>query len=196
MFFIGPVCWPNSLNSCLQLQNFGCLGLRTAFSNTSMRLKLALRLVSKSTNNVFHTASMLNKISEIHVYSFKVLDARASGLQFPAPSWAWSLPWRCYQKVPIMFFHRPSMLTKIPQIHDYSFKTLDARASGQHFPTPPWAWSWPWGWYQKEPIMFFHRANMLNKIPKIHVHSFKTQDARASELHFPTPPWAWSWPWG
>ena len=40
-----------------------------------MSLKLALRLVTKSTNNVFHTASVLNKISEIHVYSFKVLDA-------------------------------------------------------------------------------------------------------------------------
>ena len=35
-----------------------------------------------------------------------------------------------------LFFHRPSMLTKIPKIHVYSLKTLDARASGQHFPTP------------------------------------------------------------
>ena len=74
--------WPNSLNSCLQLQNFGCQGLRIAFSNTSMSLKLALRLVSKSTNNVFYTASVLNKISEIHVYSFKVLDARAQDCIF------------------------------------------------------------------------------------------------------------------
>ena len=82
MLYIGPVYWPNSLNSCLQLQNFGCQGLRIAFSNTSMSLKLALRLVSKSTNNVFYTASVLNKISEIHVYSFKVLDARAQDCIF------------------------------------------------------------------------------------------------------------------
>ena len=33
------------------------------------------------------------------------------------------------------------------------------------------------------------------KYPKIHVKSFKTVDAKASELHFATPS-AWSWPWG
>ena len=44
--------------------------------------------------------------------------------------------------------------------------------------------------------MFFQWAIMLNKIPKIHVKSFKTVDARASGLHFTTPSWAWSWPWG
>ena len=98
MFFIGPVCWQNSLSSCLQLQNFGCQGPRTAFSNTSVSLKLALRLISKSTNNVFHTASMLNKISEVQVYSLKVLDARASGLHFPTPFWAWGQPWEWYLK--------------------------------------------------------------------------------------------------
>ena len=42
------------------------------------------------------------------------------------------------------------------------------------------------GRYQKLPIMFV-RAGMLNKIPKIHVYSFKTLDARASGLHFREP---------
>ena len=144
----------------------------------------------------FHTASVLTKIPKIHVYNLKTMDARASGLHFPTPSWAWSLPWRWYQKVPIMFFHRDEMLTKIPKNHVFSFKTLDARASGLHFPTPPWAKSWPWGWYQKVPIMFFHRAGMINKIPKIHYYSFKALHARASGLHYPTPSWAWGLPWG
>ena len=144
----------------------------------------------------FHRASMLTNMPKIHVYSLKTPDTRVWGLHFPTPYWAWSLPWRWYQNVPIMFFHRASMLTKIPKIHVYSFKTLDARASGLHFPTPSWAWSLPWRWYQKVPIMFFHRASMLTKIPKIHVYSFKALDARASGLHLATPSWAWSFPWG
>ena len=143
----------------------------------------------------FHIASMLTKICKIHVYILKTLDARASGQYFPTRSWAWSLPWRWYQKVPIKFFHGASMLTKIPKIYVYSFKTLVARASGLYFPTPSWAWSLPWRWYQKVPIKFFHRASMLTKIPKIHVYSFKILDARASGLHFPTPFWAWGQPW-
>ena len=137
---------------------------------------------------------MLTKIPKIHVYSFKTLDARASGLSFPTPSWAWGLWRRCYQKVPIMFFHIASMLTKICKIHVYILKTLDARASGQYFPTPSWAWSLPWRRFKKVPIMFFHWASMLTKIPKIHVPSFKTLDARASGLHFLTSSWAWGWP--
>ena len=89
---------------------------------------------------LFHTASVLTKIPKIHVYNLKTLDARASGLHFPTPSWAWSLPWRWYQKVPIMFFHKDGMLTKIHKIHVFSLKILDARASGLHFLTPFWAW--------------------------------------------------------
>ena len=171
-------------------------GLRTEFSNTLLSPKLAQRAVSKFTDNVFVRASMLTKIPKINVYSLKTLDARASGLYFPTPSWAWSLPWRWYQKVPIKFFHRASMLTKIPKIHVYSLKTLDARASGLHFLTPYWAWSLPWKGYQKVPIMFFHRDGMLTKIPKIDVFSFITLYARASGLHFPTPSWAWRLPRG
>jgi len=78
----------------------------------------------------------------------------ASGLHFLSPSWTWSL----YQNVPIMLFHRASMLTNIPKIHVYSLKTLYARASGLYFPTPSWAWSLPWRWYEKVPIMFFIEA--------------------------------------
>ena len=55
---------------------------------------------------------------------------------------------------------------------------------------------------KKGVLLIFNRpwigkrmANMLNKIPKIHIKSFKTVDARASGLHFTTPFWAWSWPW-
>ena len=32
-----------------------------------------------------------------------------------------------------MFFHTASVLTKIPKIHVYNLKTMDARASGLHF---------------------------------------------------------------
>ena len=134
---------------------------------------------------------MLTNIPKIHVYSLETLVSRASGLYFPTPSWAWSLPWRWYQKVSIMCFYRASMLTKIPKIHVYSFKTLDARASGLYFATPSWAWRW----YQELPVMFCHRASMLTNIPKIHVYSLKTLDARALGLHFPTPSWAWSLRW-
>ena len=140
-----------------------------------------------------HGASVLPKI---HVYSCKTLDALAWGQHFPTPPWAWSWPWGWYKKEPIMFFHRASMLTYIPKIYVYSLKTLDARASGLHFPTPSWAWSLHWRWYQKVPIMFLHRAIALTNIPEIHVYSFKTLDARASGLYSTTPYWAWSWTWG
>ena len=65
-----------------------------------------------------------------------------------------------------MFFQRPSILNKFPKIHGCAIKTVHARASWLHFPTPFWAWSWPWGWYQKIPIMFFQRASTLNNFPK------------------------------
>ena len=103
---------------------------------------------------------------KIYINSLKTLDTRASGLHFLTPYWAWSLPWKWYQNVPIIFFHRGNILTKIPKIHAYSFKTLDVRALGLHFPTPSWAWSLPWRRFKKVPIMFFHWANMLTKIPK------------------------------
>ena len=40
-------------NLCLQLENYGRQGLGTAFSNTLLSLKLAPKVVSKSTFNVF-----------------------------------------------------------------------------------------------------------------------------------------------
>ena len=46
------------------------------FSNTLLSLKLALKVVSKSTHNFFHRASMLTNVSKIHVYSLKTMDAR------------------------------------------------------------------------------------------------------------------------
>ena len=180
-------------------------------------------VVSKSTNNVFSEGKYVKQIPQIHVNSFKTLDARASGLNFPTPYWAcpdgftftasklWipgpgdcifqhfiepeACPEGGIKKYPYCFFHWASVLTNIPKIHVYSLKTLDARAWGLHFPTPYWAWSLTWMWYQKVPIMFFHSASMLTKIPKIRVYSFKTLDARARGLHFPTPYWAWSMPW-
>ena len=42
----------NTHNSCLQLENSGCQGLRTAFSITFLSLKLALKVVTKCTDNV------------------------------------------------------------------------------------------------------------------------------------------------
>ena len=142
-----------------------------------------------------HTASVLTKIPKIHVNNLKTMDARASGLHFPTTSWAWSLPWRWYQNVPLMFFHRASILTNISETHVYSLKPLGARASGLYSPTPSWAWCLPWRWYQNVPLMFFHRASILTKIHKIHVYSLKTLDARASRLHFPTHSRAWGRPW-
>ena len=107
----------------------------------------------------------LTKYPKIHVKSFKLLMLRASELHFATLS-AWSWPWRWYHKIPIISIQRASILNKIPKIHVKSFKTVDARASGLNFTTLSWAWSWPWGLYQKMPITFFHRAGMLNKIPK------------------------------
>ena len=121
-----------------------CQGFGTAFSNTFLSLKLALKVVSERPIMFFQKASMLIKLPKIHVYSLKAM-ARASGLHFLTPSWAW----RWYQNIPITFFHRSRMLTKIPKIHVYSFKTLNARASGLHFPTPLWAWGLPWECPQK-----------------------------------------------
>ena len=85
------------------------------------------------------------KIPKIDVESFTTMDAKASGAQFPAPSWAWNWPWGWYKKIQIMYFLRVCVLTKIPKIHVKSFKTVDSRASGLHFPTPSCARSWPWG---------------------------------------------------
>ena len=67
---------------------------------------------------------MLSKIPQINVYSFTTLDARASGLRFQTPYWAWSLPRMWYQKVPLMFFHRASILTKIPEPQDCIFQQI------------------------------------------------------------------------
>ena len=94
-----------------------------------------------------------------------------------------------------VFFQRACMLSKIHKIYVKSSKTLDARASGFHFPTPSWAWSWPWGWYQKIPIMFFQRSHWT-QYPKFMFRSFKTVETRASRLNFQTLPWVWRWPWG
>ena len=90
-----------------------------------------------------------------------------------------------------MFFHGASMLTKIPKIHVYSLKTLDARASGYHFPTSPWAWSWPWGWFPKAAIIFFIMPVFRIKYPKFMSRSQSvisssppTASQRAARLSF------------
>ena len=149
MFLLGLVCWTKYPKFMYTALISGCQGLGTAFSNTFVSLKLAQKVVSKSTHNFYQRASMLTKIPKIHIYSLKTLDARASGLHFPTPYWAWSLPWRWYQKIPMMFFHWPSTLSKIPKIHVYSFKTLDARASRLQIWTPSWALGLPRGCYPK-----------------------------------------------
>ena len=127
---------------------------------------------------------------------FTTVGTLVVGLHFPAPSWPRIWPWKWYQKMPITFIQRASMLNNFPKIHGWGIKTMHARASGFHFPTPFWAWGWPWGWYHKMSIMFIQRANVLNNFPKIHGSGIKTVHARASGLHFPTPFWAWGWPRG
>ena len=100
------------------------------------------------------------------------------------------------RKLPIMFIKRANTLINLPKIHGWGIKTLRARSSGLHFPTPFCAWGRPWGWHQKMPTMFIQRAIMLNNFPKIQGWGIKTVHARASGLHFPTPFWAWGWPRG
>ena len=139
---------------------------------------------------------MLNNFPKIHVWGIKTVHARTSGLHFPTPFWAWGRPWGWYKKMPMMFIPRANLLNNFSKIHGWGIKTVHARASELHFPTPFWAWGWPWGRYQKMPMMFIQRASMLNNFPKIHGRGIKTVHARASGLHFPTPFWAWGWPRG
>ena len=117
---------------------------------------------------------------------------RMPGLYFPSPSWVRSWPWGWYQKMPIVFNQRSSMLNNFPKIHGWGIKTVQARASGLNIPTLSWVWSWPWGWYLKMSIMFIQRASKLNNFPKIHDWGVKW----ASGLHFPTHFSAWGRPWG
>ena len=140
-----------------------------------------------------HRESILIKLLKIHYKSLKTLYARAPGLYFPTSAWAWSWPKGQYQKEPILFFQRASVLNKIPWNSCLQLQNSECQGL---LPTPPWAWSLPWGWCQIVPKMFFLRASMLNKIPEIHEYSFKTLNARASALHFPKTPWTWSLPWG
>ena len=135
---------------------------------------------------------MLNNFPQIHGWGIKTVQARASGLNIPTFSWVWSWPWVWYQKMPIMFIQRASMLYNFPKIHGRSIKTVQARASGLNIPTLSWVWSWPWGWYLKMSIMFIQRASKLNNFPKIHDWGVKW----ASGLHFPTHFSAWGRPWG
>ena len=71
----------------------------------------------------------------------QTLGTLAAGLQFPAPSWPRSWPWRWYQKMPITFIRWGSMLNNFPKINGWATKL---RAPGHYFPTP-WVWSLPWG---------------------------------------------------
>ena len=126
-----------------------------------------------------HRERILIKLLKIHYKSLKTLYARAPGLYFPTSAWAWSWPKGQYQKEPILFFQRASVLNKIPWNSCLQLQNSECQGL---LPTPPWAWSLPWGWCQIVPKMFFLRASMLNKIPEIHEYSFKTLNARASAL--------------
>ena len=127
---------------------------------------------------------------------FTAVGTLAARLHFPAPSCFGSWHWKWYQKMPITFIQRASMLNNFPKIQGWGIKTVHARASGLHFPTSFCAWGKPWGWYQKMSIIIIQRANMLNNFPKIQSWGIKTVHARASGLHFPTPFCAWGRPRG
>ena len=101
---------------------------------------------------VIQRASMLYNFPKIHGWSIKTVQARASGLNITTLSWVWSWPWGWYQKMPIMFIQRASMLNNFPKIQGWGIKTVHARASGLHFPTPFWAWGRPRGWYTKSNL--------------------------------------------
>ena len=119
-----------------KIQNCGCQGPRSPFSNTLKNMKIALNVLSQSTNNIFSQCKYVKT-------NYPKFMLTASKLWIPGPQdcifqhllESEACPVRWYQKVPIMFFPRASMLTKILKIHIYSLKTLDAKASELHFPT-------------------------------------------------------------
>ena len=145
-------------------------GLKTSFPNTLLNLKASKGI--------------------------KTVHTRASWLHLSTPFCSRGWPWGWYQKMPIMFIQRANMLNNFPKIQGWGIKTVHARASGLHFPTPFWAWGRPWGWYQKMPIIIIQRANMLDNFPQVQAWGIKTVHARASGLHLSTPFCTWGPPWG
>ena len=79
-------------------------------------------------------------------FMVEATKVRTPGLYFPTPSWVWSWPWGWYQKMPIMFKQRSSMLNNFPKIHGWGIKTVHARTKDDTLPCKCQALAW-----QKEP---------------------------------------------
>ena len=124
--------------------------------------------------------------------SFKTVDTRASRLNFQTLPWVWRWPWGRYQKILIIHFLRVCVWQKYPKFMLKASKLWmlwPQNSIFQHLLLPE---AYPEGDIKKS-IMSIQRAiikdSILNKIPEIHVKSFKTVD-------FTTPSLAWRWPWG
>ena len=63
-------------------------------------------------------ASMLNNFPKIHGWGIKTVHARASGLHFLTPFFAWGRPWGWYQKMSKMFIQRANMLNNLQRKRD------------------------------------------------------------------------------
>jgi len=100
------------------------------------------------------------KVPKIHVVKVSTtLGTLAAGLR----SW----PWRWYQKMPIMCIQMANMLNNFPKIQGWGIKTVHARASGLHFPTPFWAWGRPRGGCTKSDLTMLLSYVLLMSYPKI-----------------------------
>ena len=126
----------NTQNSCLQLQNSGCQGLRTIFSNTLLSLKLVTKVLPKSTHNVFSQSQHADQNMQNSCLHLENSGCQGLRTVFSNTFLSLKLALKVVPKSTHKVFYRASMLTKIPKIYVYSFKTLVARASGLYFPTP------------------------------------------------------------
>ena len=87
----------------------------------------------------------------------------------------------------ITFFHTAGMLNKNTKVHVKSFKTVAFKGLRTAFYNSFLSLELALRVVSENTNNVFHRAGMLKKIPKVHVKSLKTVDARASGLHFTTP---------
>ena len=154
-------------------------GLKSPISSTFLSLKLALRVVSKNTNNIFFKG---------HVCwtKYPKLMLKASNLWMPGPQDSIfqhplepeAGPEGGIRKYQLCFFRGPFYWTQYPKFMFRSFKTVETRASRLNFQTLPWVCRWPWGRYQKIPIMHFLRVCVFTKIPIVQLQNCGSQGPR------------------
>ena len=65
---------------------------------------------------IIQRANMLNNFPKIQGWGIKIVHARASGLHFPTPFWAWGWPWGWYPKFDLTRFFPFALLMSYPKI--------------------------------------------------------------------------------